>query len=219
MKSGVPTRKPSGSKSARFVWSSHLAPDLGQSPRLALQVLGGLKIQPELGAVSEVHGKSEGRIRRDGSPAFCDLINAAGRYSNVESQTILRDSQRRQRFLGQYLAGWIGVRFTATSLCSQWQSAISTSYAFPAFHLKQIRHWSLTLIECCPALSLVRFSRRLAGGIRKSSMLVAASRIASLRRAILSRLTANSYSAASFSGGTFTESARPAYRHRRTSPH
>jgi hypothetical protein len=40
-----------------------------------------------------------------------------------------------------------------------------------------------------------------------------------LRRAILSRLTANSYSAASFSGGTFTESARPAYRHRRTSPH
>ena len=52
---------------------------------------------------------------------------------------------------------------------------------------EQTRRWSLTRMLCCPVRSPTKVSRRLSGGFRRSSSLVADANIRCLRRATVAR--------------------------------
>src|SRR5262249_30299685 len=60
---------------------------------------------------------------------------------------------------------------------------ISTSWASPSCHRKQIRHWSLIRMLCCPARSPRSASSRLFGGTRRSRRICALFSIRSFLRA------------------------------------
>lgn len=80
---------------------------------------------------------------------------------------------------------------------------MSTSWASPAAHVKQILHWSLIRMLCCPLRFPLSASKRLPGGTRKSSSDVARCRINSFllatRSIFLNRGTSSSENSVSVS--------------------
>jgi hypothetical protein len=58
----------------------------------------------KLGRVAEINSKSKGRVGADRAPAFRDLVDAAGRDTEVDRQFVLRNSERRKEFFGKDLA-------------------------------------------------------------------------------------------------------------------
>jgi hypothetical protein len=75
------------------------------------EVEGRLQIQPELGAVSKVEREAHGRIRGDGPLAFRYLVDSARRNTQSDGELVLCDSQRSEKFFGQYLARMDGAQF------------------------------------------------------------------------------------------------------------
>src|SRR5665647_1795153 len=65
------------------------------------EIVMGLKIQPEFGLHPEKHPQPRGGIGRNRALARDDLANAALRYSNFLSQTVLRHPQRFEKLFEQ----------------------------------------------------------------------------------------------------------------------
>lgn len=143
------------------------------APRL-LQIVVGLQAHPEALAGAERGRQPDRAVGADAALAQHALVDAAWRHARGARQGVLADAQRGQELLQQdFLPGWmLGRRFMA----ARWVSGsrrFSTSSASPSFHWKHTGRCSLIRMLYWPLRFPFNASRRLAGGIRKSSSVTA----------------------------------------------
>ncbi len=105
-----------------------------------------------------------GEIAR--SPRTISLMRRAG----TEMQPVLGDAHRVQELFQQDRSRVDGfVCGCHVSLLSQWRSTISTSPGPADVQAKQMRHWSLMRMLCCPWRLPCTCSRRLPGAFSDAS--------------------------------------------------
>ncbi|MGB7160952.1 MAG: hypothetical protein WBD40_23020 [Tepidisphaeraceae bacterium] len=162
---------------------------------LDFKIVFRLQIQPESLGRPEMPREPQARVGGHGAPRLHDLVHTARSNAQILREAILRNPERAQEFLEEDLTGMNRRKFLGRHryllLSAQWQSTISTSNASPPFHWKQIRHWSLIRMLYCPARSPESFSRRFAGGTRRSATNSAASSMSSFRNAAFWTATEN----------------------------
>src|SRR5882724_9989667 len=124
------------------------------------QIVVHLKPQEKSLGHAKIPRKPEVRIGRDISLAQHDLVDAARRDMNRPRQRVLAERHGLEKLLKQDFAG---MRVVEQSGFRRGSRRFRHLSLLPSSHTKQIRHWSLILIECCPWRSAFNASKSIAG--------------------------------------------------------
>jgi len=69
------------------------------------EVVSGLELHPELGAIAEVVGKAKGCIGRDAAAPQHDLVDAPGRHTKIYRQPVLAEPVGSEELFREDLTG------------------------------------------------------------------------------------------------------------------